>query len=598
MSAIRRKKDESLELDFVRRTCDPCKFEQAESKAQGFCQKCREYLCEKCEQFHRKFQATRGHKIVHGVLMPKPVKTSMTACEYHGNNSVEFFCKDHSDVICSECKETKHGKCKSVQPLGFYQSTEIEKGKLDKLTTNLQNRVADFRNVLELRKMDKIDMNKQFEKCQEDIWKLRSNLNSFLDELEKKMHSELKEVHGHGIKVTKEHEEICEKSIGVLESCLEDVTGVRKTEDNLATFSMYQKAMKKLTDYGHVLRDIKREAQTVELEIKGDDAVVEYFKNLESFGSIQTRIVPKTFHLKLKDLKKENMRVVETLVHSVRMPGDDEEHDCEVTGSTFLQDGSLAVCDKHNRKVKLMDRQLFCKHELQLEGAPWDVAEVNANWIVTSLPFVKKLMFLHADIDEGLRKGRAIKTDRMCWGVAVSADDIFVSCHDNPGHGKIHILDKRGHTKKIIDAEAEGSTYTFELPSYLAVSAAGDKIFVADGDLKRTITCINKKHGDIVYDYSVTPFGYSKQSNMGQYQNPWSFKIIVDQDDYVLANVGDKDMIQVITDSGQKFKTLLRNTEELFGPHTMSYRECDATLIIGLWDQVQSFRFKEIVIKA
>ncbi|KAH3836391.1 hypothetical protein DPMN_109761 [Dreissena polymorpha] len=56
-------------------------------------------------------------------------------------------------------------------------------------------------------------------------------------------------------------------------------------------------------------------------------------------------------------------------------------------------------------------------------------------------------------------------------------------------------------------------------------------------------------------------------------------------------------MIQQITDKGLKDRTLLRNTEKLSGPHTMSYRETDACLVSGLWDQVQSFRFKEIEIK-
>lgn len=557
---------------------------------------CREYLCEKCEQFHRKFQATRSHKIVHGVLMPKPVKKTLTTCEYHENNSVTFFCKDHADVICNECKDLQHNLCRKVVPLDFFQSTETDKEQLDKLADKLQNVIDDFRNVSELRKQDKCDLSKRKAKCQEDIWKIRSSFNTILDKIEKQLLNDVEEVHRQEVNKMTEHEEICSKSVAALESAIDNVKSVWKTEDNLAKFTTYKKANKKLKDYTNVMRAIKREAQTVEMTIAPDEAVQAIIKNIESFATLQCNVVPKTFRLKLKDLKNENMRVVETLVHSVRMPGDDQDHDCEVTGSTFLQDGSLVICDKHNQKVKMLNRHLGCEHQLQVEGSPWDVAEVNANWIVTTLPFAKKLQFLNADISDGLRKGRSIKTDRMCWGVAVSTAEIFVSCHDNPGHGKIHVLDKRGHTKKVIDAEAEGASYVFELPCYLAVSAAADKIFVTDGDLKRTITCLNKQRGEIIYDYSVTQFGYSKETNAEQYQSPWSFKVIVDEDDYVLANVGDKDMIQVISDAGQKYSTLLRNTEQLFGPHTMSYRESDATLVIGLWDQVQSFKFKEMEI--
>ncbi|XP_052796305.1 uncharacterized protein LOC128228835 [Mya arenaria] len=585
------------QLDFKSRTCDPCKFENNETKAEGFCRTCREYLCKKCEQFHRKFQATRGHKIVHGVLMPKPVKTTMTSCEFHENNAVQYFCKEHHDVICADCKDLKHKICPSVVSLEFYQSTEIEEQKFTKVARKLNKIIDDFKNVLELRKQDKDDIDSQRDKCQKTIWELRAEFNTLLDRLEKDIHEELNEFHAAEVNLTQEHQLICEKSVEILEKVVDNVTEVRKTEEPLAAFATFTKATKKAKEYKRVLKDVKRDARTVEIKLQPARELIESMKRLICLGNLQTLIVPKTYHLKLKRLRKPNMRVVETLVHSVRMPGDDEKHDCEVTGSTFLQDGSLVICDKHNNKVKLLDRHLACKYDLKLDGAPWDVAEVNANWIVTTLPFTKKLVFLNADGNEGLRKGRTIQTERMCWGVAICAEDIIISVHDNPGHGKIHILDKRGHTKKIIGAEAEQTTYLFELPSYLAVSHDGERIYVADGDAKRTITCILKKNGNIVYDYNVSQFGYAKSTNVTEMHNPWSFKIIVDEDDYVFANLGDKDMIQVITDKGVKGKTILRNTEKLFGPHTMSYREIDATLIIGLWDQVQSFRFKEIEVK-
>lgn len=596
MSRIQTRRS-TMELDFVKRTCDPCKFENAESKAQGFCRMCREYLCEQCEQFHRKFQATRSHKIVHGVLMPKPVKKTMTTCEYHGNNVVEFFCKDHADVICRDCKEVTHGFCRNVVSLQFFQSTDIDKGQIEKLTLGIRALIDDFRNVLALRRQDKIDIDNQKEKCIEQIRDIRSSLNTILDTIEQKLQEQVNDIHREESKTMTEHTDVCEKSITELEQSLENVSTVKKTENNLATFSTFKKAQKKLKDYANVIKDVKREAQTVNIDIEPDEAMVTIMEKLNSFGIVKCSAISKTFYLKLKDLKNENMRVVETTVHSVRMSGDDEGHDCEITGSTFLQDGSLIVCDKHNQTCKHLDRHFACKQDIKLDGAPWDVAEVNANWVITTLPFEKKLLFLHTDVEEGFRKGRSIKTNQMCWGIAVSSEEIFVTCHENPGHGKIYVFDKRGHNNRVIDAEAEGASYLFELPSYLAISAAADKIFVADGDMKCTITCLEKKTGDIIYDYSVSPFGYSRKSNVGQNQNPWSFKILVDEDDYVLANLGDKDMIQVITDEGEKFKTLLRNTEELYGPHTMSYRESDATLIIGLWDQVQSFRFKEMEIK-
>lgn len=591
------KQPKEEDLDFRKRTCDPCKFENNESKAHGFCRTCREYLCEKCERFHRKFQATRSHKIVHGVLMPKPVKKSMITCEYHKNNPVEYFCKDHGDVICLDCKELKHKICNSVVSIEFFGSTEVEKKDFEKVKAELKTVVENFKNVLVLRKQDLTDLDGQRDKCRNTIKEIRNDFNTLLDKLEADLENEVQEIYSKEVQIMRDHVTMCEKATKTLSDVIENVAEVKKTEDNIAVFSTYMKAKRKLADYEKVLKDVKREAYNPEMEILRDQEVTEGLKKITSFGETKVKIIPKAFQISLNDLKKENMRVVETIVHPVRMPDDDAKHDCEITGSTFLDNGTLVICDKHNYKIKLLDRNFTCKYDFSLNAAPWDVAVVNDKWVVASLPFVKKLQFLHADIFEGITKGRTIETERMCWGVAVSKEDILISCHDNPGNGKIYVLDKRGHTKRIVGAEAEDSTFVLEMPSYLAVSVDGEKIFVADGDVKQTITCVTRKNGQIVYDYSVIPFGYSKHANAGTYQNPWSFKIVVDNDDYVFANLGDKEMIQVITDTGVKYGTLLRNTEQLFGPHTMSYREADATLIIGLWDQIQSFKFKEIEIK-
>lgn len=584
------------ELDFVKRTCDPCKFENSDNKAQGFCRVCREYLCEKCETFHRKFQSTRSHKIVHGLLMPKPVKKSLTACEYHPNNPVEYYCKDHVDVMCKECKELKHEICDSVVSMKFYSNTEVKKEEIEKVESLLKQTVNDFKNILELREQDIMDFNEEIYKCKASIKGIRHEFNAKLDKMEEALEKEVEKIHTKELPIMRDHIHTCDKASKVLHGVADNIHGVNKTENNTAIFSAFTKANKKLKEYQRVLKEIKREAYTVVLDLQRDTDVDKCLKTITSFGEPSVKLIPKAFHISLKDLKEENMRVVETLVHSVRMPDDDRDHDCEITGSVFLNDGSLAICDKHNYKIKLLDRHFDCKHGLKLAGAPWDVAVANDTWVVTTLPFVKKLQFVHVDITEGLRKGRTIQTERMCWGVATFGSEIIISCHDNPGGGKIYILDKRGQTKKIIGAEADNSV-SFDLPSYIALNVDGSKLFVADGETKRTVTCISKKTGQVIYDYSSAKFGYSRHSNVDAYQNPWSFKIITDNDDYVYANIGEKEMIQVITDTGEKHSALLRNTEELFGPHTMSYREADATLIISLWDQIQSFRFKEIEIK-
>ncbi|KAH3836388.1 hypothetical protein DPMN_109758 [Dreissena polymorpha] len=70
--------------------------------------------------------------------MPKLVQAHLKSCEFHRNNPVQFYCKNHNDVICAECKELKHKICMGVVSLAFFQSTETRKDKFDHVTKKLE----------------------------------------------------------------------------------------------------------------------------------------------------------------------------------------------------------------------------------------------------------------------------------------------------------------------------------------------------------------------------------------------------------------------------------------------------------------------------
>ena len=586
-------KTENNEEEYIKRFCDPCKLESKRNEGQGYCATCREYLCENCEKYHKKFPTTKSHRVVHGVKMPKPVRKTMSLCELHENVALEYYCKEHEDVICEACKDTKHIICRGVVPLGIYWGKEVEKEDLDNVAEDLKFVLQDFESFLAARKVDMNESEAIKENSKQIIVEARKEFNDILDRLEQDLITELDKIHSHEYRLLVQQVDNCENAINSLNTSISNVLDVQKTENNLASFATLIKGKKRLTEYRHALVNLKKDAHIVKYQICLDET--EEIKNrFKKLGEIKVDKSPKTFYAKLNNLKKTNMKVVDTKVYSVRMEDDDNDFDCEITGSAFMADGSLIICDKHNQKIKLLDHEFTCRYDKTLAGSPWEVAVVNDNWVLATLPFLKKLQFLHANIDEGLRTGRSIQMESMCWGVAVTDEELVVSCHDNPGNGKICILDKRGHVKKSFGGEAEGVEYLFDTPCYISVNKANDKIYIADGDLRKTVTCITKKRGTVVFDYSANVLHETEDSAEIENSNLWSFKILVDDDEFTYAYLGGEDMIQVVTDSGTKYKTLLATKHELTGPRTLAYRESDTTLVIGLWDNIQIFRFKEI----
>ena len=75
-----------------------------------------------------------------------------------------------------------------------------------------------------------------------------------------------------------------------------------------------------------------------------------------------------------------------------------------------------------------------------------------------------------------MKAGRVIQSDKMCWGVAVVGNEIYVSCHYNPSEGEVRGLDLSDNLKRKPGVNKDGS-YQFRLSNYPTVSTNGRKIY-------------------------------------------------------------------------------------------------------------------------
>ena len=268
-----------------------------------------------------------------------------------------------------------------------------------------------------------------------------------------------------------------------------------------------------------------------------------------------------------------NLKVKSSCKVKIKLPQDEESS--RISSCAFLAKGELLLVDHNNCSLKLLDRALVLQNCFDLSpNRPWDVSAVDNSTVVVTLPRRKMLQFIQ--IYPSFSRGRSVKFDKECCGVAVSAEHIYVTCHNNDGvkkedriPGKVCILDRRGNEIRRIKGSNDDKL-GFIKPDYVAVNKDGSTIYVSDM-ATNTITAL-RTTGDILFQYT-TPDTYS---------DLWSIEqMYIDSQSNILVCGRGTHNVQIITAAGQKYKTMLISSDGLRLPEGIAYRPSDGTLVVG-----------------
>ena len=234
-----------------------------------------------------------------------------------------------------------------------------------------------------------------------------------------------------------------------------------------------------------------------------------------------------------------------------------------IAGMEFLSNGQLVLCDYWNNRMKLLSSDFRMLDSLELQSQPWDVSAVNTTTVLITLPLSRQLQYIH--VMSKFQPSSQIQLDKECWGIDVVGDEIFTSCHNNPGQGEIRVLNMEGTLKRRLGV-SHGNSYMFRAPDYLTVNPDTGYIYVSDWDTDN-VTCLSSA-GDIVYRYGDQ-----------ELNNPDG--IYVDHFGTVIVCGRSSRNVHVITASGKKHRVLLTLSDGLWWPQSVAYREGNATFVIG-----------------
>lgn len=109
--------------------CTPCSFTNKFPPSFCFCINCKEYLCDECNNDHKKFKLTCGHTAIRAYDYPQDIfllteLSELGYCRLHSEKKIEFKCMDHGSFICCICAIRLHRACGSILHIDTIHETE------------------------------------------------------------------------------------------------------------------------------------------------------------------------------------------------------------------------------------------------------------------------------------------------------------------------------------------------------------------------------------------------------------------------------------------------------------------------------------------
>ena len=544
--------------------CDVCKQDGFRTQATIFCPDCEEYLCSKCQDWHKKLKALKTHDIQPvserksspGKVQPM-VKSMKNWCSCNQQKEVSEFCMDHQKLVCSVCMRVKHRSCqkatidqmiseKSVAP-AFNEISSKIKELLDK-ATDLQSDHATC-----MRKLEEVEQS-----CRREINSFRTLLSDWLIKIEQDALADLhKRIEEQKNRLEEGHDSLdsAVQLLNIDKQLLEDTT---KTQSERQMFITCNRVQKSLHHYGASIEYIESKLVVPRTEFERNEKLSKMEQEINCLGEIKTQNEVQ------ETVKKASfLEAVCKGTETVCVKDDSDFSSPFISGISFLNNGELIIADKNNRYLKKFDTTLTVKDSVKCSSCPWDIAVVDDQKVLVSFPTANMLQYF--TVEPKLQAGRSISVsgNTCCSGIVVTSDRIYVSRHYGGSPGVL-ILDSNG--KELNTITVGQITTQFQYPCYLALNRSGNKLYVSDYGTNQ-LTCMTTE-GKHIFTYSDRDLKPPRG-------------IVLDEDDNILLCGEKTSNIHVIKSDGTKHKVLLSSTDGVTSPCGMAYCSSSRKLVVG-----------------
>ncbi|XP_053401930.1 E3 ubiquitin-protein ligase TRIM71-like [Mercenaria mercenaria] len=424
--------------------CLPCDRDGLRESVYGFCQDCQEHLCETCFKHHKRSRPSMNHVLLGRDEMPKNQTIDTVRpgdktdfCANHKDNSLDFYCYKHRKVGCYVCVTLEHKLCEVdyIPDISGSVSDEIRD-----LMTEMEYLVNKCKTNMENAKTATHQLDLNYKNVAEDIKRFRKEINDRLDHMEIEITSKL-EALVNTAKVKQENVNV---------ACGEIAEEVNCSQLNLNYLSEENKQNQLFIEMKHVEDRLSiltcKEKQILEdneteddIEFTPNKKIIELLKTENNFGSVSVYGKPSA-----------DKAICVQYKGTVSVKSSSDKKECDVTSLVMISPSQMAVADRCNRSIKLIDVENGALiSEITLSSAPLDVISLPQNKLAVALTDENHIQIL-SYTNTGMSFDRRLDVRESCFGIACCQDKLVVACNYNPG--KVIILNLAGKVLNEFDS--------------------------------------------------------------------------------------------------------------------------------------------------
>ena len=272
--------------------CGPCKTDDVDKKASHYCGDCSVYLCDNCNDHHRKLPLTKNHRVsrsqVPAIISTRGRPSIAVYCNCNKQQEVQNHCDDHQDVVCDPCKVTKHNKCK-VSRIQDKISSYSQSAFISVISK--VNALKDDYDQLKKARNEQIKIfERSKEDCKIEMKAFRKEIIQLLDGLERTMLHELESCANEGQNRIRQHITQLTATLKMLETDSKLLEDAKNDGGKALMFAADVQVSKCLQDYEYRLSDIEKDAVITSIRFEKNIKLASLQNELDSLGTFNKSI--------------------------------------------------------------------------------------------------------------------------------------------------------------------------------------------------------------------------------------------------------------------------------------------------------------------
>ena len=572
--------------------CELCFENKGEKVASWcFCKDCNLCLCTSCHDIHKQVPSLQRHQILRGSRMPrlladKPIK--YPDCELHIGNINDRYCREHHEMLCSECLKQNHQRCHvdTITDLcKILGSDDIKSftAMVDNVELYVQNTQSKLQNnISDLTREQENEIKRAEQAKQDMIQKANEMFNETVSGITKHYHNKVGEIKSH--------------IVGLIDE-LHDLDEIRKKLNRKVSTKFDPNLFIQMQQIVDTTQTCKREIDDMISEIKTTNISFSFSKEIsaflscKSFGDIQEISSPLSITDDIKDIffpyitsqaarpyitsqsgrtilaKKNSVDISHIIARkmshmNITSPKDNNKP--RVNGLAVTDNGTLLVGDFINTTLKVFSQDTTLVSSVPLSAECLDVTVTEDDIAVVSTRD-KTLHFLDISNPPTSSVQRSVSLGYKVLGITAYKDRLVVTPSTTPR--SVRMIDMNG---KVVWSVTKGpdNQELFDVPKYIVTSKINDTETVIVTDWrKETLTLLNANNGSLlkIVDMKGTgPLG-----------------ITVDNNGNIFVACYIKSEICVWSNDFTKSRTLISGKDLEMVPECIAYSRSTDTLYIG-----------------